>query len=402
MTGRRPPGPAAPFWVEWLRGACRQAIFADRLVRTTYFGLTTTHLLLGAATARAELAAPTLAALVLLAACFHVHIFLMNDVIDLEVDATAPRRADHPLVRGLRGDGVGRRSALAIAWLAAALAALLCFCIGAERNAWLALCAAFLLIGIYNVWGKRCPVPPVTDVIQGLGWWGLVLCGVFVGDPRASLLEIADRTLPMLAFSMGFTVLITGIHGGLRDLVNDVAHGRTNTAIFLGAEPAAIAARSPRPADDTAVASSWTVVVFAYAVLALMFSPSVAFLGEPAHFSSDAARQLAAVAMALLFAANCALLWRVVKPVEARRDAWMSAHSVVLLVPPIVLYLLSALPSPGLAWLVAVLFVAPLCVQARFMKRLLARLDRYDAPLRSERAAAIGRAIDATNQSESR
>jgi len=396
VTRGRTPGPAAPFWVEWLRGACRRAIFADRLVRTTYFGLTTTHLLLGAATTRTELPASTLAALVLFAACLHVHIFLMNDVIDLEIDATQTRRADHPLVRGLRADGgLSRRTALAIAWLAAALAVLLSACIGAGRSAWLALGAAFLLIGIYNVWGKRWPVPPVTDVIQGLGWWGLVLYGVFVAKPGASLAEIADRTLPLLAFSMGFTVLITGIHGGLRDLVNDVAHGRTNTAAFLGAEPAAIASATAGHVDPTAVRSCWRVVCFAYAVLALMFWPSIAFVGEPAHFGGAAAQQLAAAGMALLFAANCALLWWVVKPVEARRDAWMSAHSVVLLAPPVVLYLLSALPSPPLAWLVALSFVAPLGIQTRFMKRLLAFLERYDAPLRSDHPAATGPAVGA-------
>jgi hypothetical protein len=73
----------------------------------------------------------------------------------------------------------------------------------------------------------------------------------------------------------------------------------------------------------------------------------------------------------------------------------MSAHSVVLLAPPVVLYLLSALPSPSLRWLVALLFVVPLCLQARFATRLLASLERSHAPRRSEgRAAVAVEAID--------
>jgi 4-hydroxybenzoate polyprenyltransferase len=384
-------GAAGPLIGRWLRRACRGAIFADRLVRTTYFGLTTTHLLLGAALAAAGISPERLALLVLLAACFHVHIFLMNDVIDLEVDATAPRRANHPLVLGLRGEGVSRRSALAIAWLAALLSALLCAALRASPGAWLALGAAFGLIGVYNVYGKHCPVPPVTDAIQGLGWWGLVWFGALAIAPRISLAEIADRGLPLFAFSMGFTVLITGIHGGLRDLVNDAAHGRTNTALFLGALPSAPGAG----ASDTAVRSSPAVAAYAGAVLVLMFWPCVAFLGDPAHFRSEGTRLWTGVAVALVFAANCALSWRVVKPREPRRDAWMSAHSVVLLSPPLVLYLPSALLPPRLAWLVAGLFVVPLCFQSRFAQRLLARLDREDAPAH-ERQAALGERLDAT------
>ena len=390
MSGRH--GDASPLALLWLGGACRKAIFADQLVRTTYFGLTTTHLLLGAALAGVAIADGTLALLLLVAACFHVHIFLMNDVIDLPVDATAPRRANHPLVRGLRGEGgVSKRSALAAAWLAAALELPLGVALGASPGAWLALGAAFLLIGIYNLYGKRCPVPPVTDVIQGLGWWGLVLFGALAIAPGISLAELADRGLPLLAFSMGFTVLITGIHGGLRDLVNDAAHGRTNTAIFLGGAPAEPGAGS----TDTSVRSSPAVAAFAYAVLSLMFWPSVAFLREPGHFSSDAVRELTSVALALVFAANCALLWRVVKPLEPRRDAWVSAQAVTLLAPPLVLYLPSALLSPRLTCIVAGLFVVPLLLQARFMQSLAARLERERAPARAQRAAVGGR-IDAT------
>ncbi len=379
---RQTPESVSLHVVERLRGACRRAIWADQFVRTSYLGLTTIHLLLGVATTGVELPAPTLAALVFLAACFHVHIFLFNDVIDLEVDATQPRRANYPLVRGLRGEGVSRERALFIAWLAAALAVATAWCIGANRNAWLALAAGFVLIDVYNVWGKRFPVPPVTDAIQGLGWWGLVLFGVFIAAPDTSLREITDRALPLLAYSMGFTMLVTGVHGGLRDLVNDLAHGRINTAIFLGALP------DTSSADATAVQSSWTVVGFAYAVLALMFWPSFGFVAEAAHFASAGWQRTAAVAMVLACIANVILIWHVVKPIEPQRDAWVSADLVVLLVPAPLLYFLSALPPTSLEWLAGLLFTAPLVIQKGFMKRLLAWLDGFDAPLATQRTAA--------------
>jgi hypothetical protein len=84
--------------------------------------------------------------------------------------------------------------------------------------------------------------------------------------------------------------------------------------------------------------------------------------------------------MTLLFLANAVLIWRVVRPLEPRRDAWMSGQSVFLLVPPVVLYLLSAIPPESLEALIAALFLAPLGFQSRFMKRLLAWLDRFEAP----------------------
>jgi 4-hydroxybenzoate polyprenyltransferase len=387
-VSRGTPEPVGPHVIERLRGACRRAIWADQFVRTGYLGLTEIHLLLGVASTGAALSAPRLAALAFLAACFHVHIFLLNDVIDLEVDATQPRRANHPLVRGLRGEGVSRERALVITWLAAALAVATAWWIGANQNAWLSLAAGFVLIDVYNVWGKRFPVPPVTDAIQALGWWGLVLFGVFAASPSESLAQISDRALPLLALSFGFTVLVTGVHGGLRDLVNDLAHGRTNTAIFLGARPDT---SSP---DATAVQSSWAVVGFAFAVLALMFWPSLGFVAEPAHFASAGWQRAAAIVMALIFVANVFLVWRVVKPVEAQRDAWVSADLFGLLLPAPLLYFLSALPPTSLKWLAGLLFAVPLAFQTRFMKSLLAWLDRFGTPLATVRTAAAGHAVE--------
>jgi hypothetical protein len=214
-------------------------------------------------------------------------------------------------------------------------------------------------------------------------------------DPDAGLDAISDRTLPLLAFSMGFTLLITGVHGGLRDLVNDLAHGRTNTSIFLGARPAATVGATP--SDQTAVLSSWGVVAYAYAVLVLMFWPTFDFVGETSHFASGSMQMATAVAMAGIFAANCALIWRVVKPVESRRDAWASGHSVFFLLPAIVLYLLSSIPTPLLKWVVGFLFWAPLAFQARFMSYALNFLDHLAAPLPTANAGRAEHVVDGSD-----
>ena len=40
-----------------------------------------------------------------------------------------------------------------------------------------ALLFAFLGLGVYDLWGKRCAWPLVTDAVQGVGWAALVFVG---------------------------------------------------------------------------------------------------------------------------------------------------------------------------------------------------------------------------------
>jgi hypothetical protein len=325
----------------------------------------------------------------LVAACFHVHISLVNDVIDLEVDATVPRRANNPLVKGLRGEGVSKETAIVIASAGTGGAFLLAFALGAGLYAFLALLAAFLLIGTYNAWGKLCPIPPLTDVVQGLGLWALVLFGVWVADSRV---RFADPSMwPLLSFSMGFTILITGIDGGLRDLVNDMRHRKITTAIFLRARPAGGERGALQLVDGTAVESSQGVAIFSFVVLVLMFGPAAAFVREDAYFPSPAWRWMAMVSTAGVFLANAYLLWRVVKPIEPRRDTWITRHAVVLLLPSLCAYLPSSLLAAEIKWLVALLFFIPLALRSQGVERVLAHLERVGEASGSELGAALER-----------
>jgi hypothetical protein len=87
-------------------------------------------------------------------------------------------------------------------------------------------------MGAYNLWGKRCRFPPLTDAIQGLAWASLAIYAAqaFGAEPNAMTWTVA-------AYVAGFTLLFNGVHGSLRDLRNDFTSGARTTAIFLGARP---------------------------------------------------------------------------------------------------------------------------------------------------------------------
>jgi hypothetical protein len=294
-------------------------------------------------------------------------------VIDLEVDATQPRRADDALVRGLRGEGgLSRRTGLVIALLPVPLAAGITAFLGGGRAAWMALAASFLLIAVYNVWGKRCPVPPLTDFLQSCGWASLALYAAWIVSPTAGWAEIADRLLPLVGLSIGLIVLITGIHGGLRDLVNDRSQGRTNASIFLGAKP--LLPEDPR---SKAVQSSVATVAYSLAWLLVMFLPVFAFL-DPArgHYATPAWHALAAVAVSGLFVANAYLLWQVSRPRQPDRDPWISRQAVVLWIPAFAVYLPSSLLSTDMKWVVLAVLVIPPMFQVKTGRWVLDRLGR--------------------------
>ena len=85
----------------------------------------------------------------------------------------------------------------------------------------------------YNLWGKRCPVPPLTDLVQGIAWGSLAIYAAYVLGAAP-----VPMTWMVAAYAVGYTLFMNGVHGGLRDLVNDVGRGARTTAIFLGARPA--------------------------------------------------------------------------------------------------------------------------------------------------------------------
>jgi hypothetical protein len=87
-------------------------------------------------------------------------------------------------------------------------------------------------VTLYNIFGKRNPFPPITDVIQGIGWGELGLYGAFM-----TLHPLHQLNAAVFVFFALYIMLTNGIHGALRDLVNDSRANMRTTSIVLGARP---------------------------------------------------------------------------------------------------------------------------------------------------------------------
>jgi 4-hydroxybenzoate polyprenyltransferase len=161
----------------------------------------------------------------LVATAFHISVYAFNDVVDLPLDRTQPRRAASPLVQG----AIGVPAVVAIASGAAGLALVGASAGGSEALLWMTLALALLLF--YDGYGKRLAFPPISDALQGVGWAALVFfTAASVGGPN-------DATAWIGAYTVLTIMLLNGVSGSVRDLPNDYRHGARTTAIMLGARP---------------------------------------------------------------------------------------------------------------------------------------------------------------------
>ncbi|NND03990.1 MAG: UbiA family prenyltransferase [Acidimicrobiia bacterium] len=209
-----------------------------RLIRLFSMGATAVYVPLGMATSGARPTWWVVAVAVVLGVSFHLFAFPLNDVVDLPIDRTNARRATDPLVRGLVP--AGTMLVVAVVQLPV-MAALLVLgaAPGPAIAAWLAAVAG---LGIYDLWGKRTPVPVVSDVIQGVGFAALVVAGaLWAAEPT-------PVTWLGAAYVVVYIVQINAVHGGLRDLENDLAHGARTTPILLGCRADAAGAVRISPA----------------------------------------------------------------------------------------------------------------------------------------------------------
>jgi 4-hydroxybenzoate polyprenyltransferase len=202
---------------------------AYRFFRFSAFGATAVLPLLGAGSAEPQLGARRALGLLGVAAAFHAFAYVHNDVCDLELDRTQPLRADYPLVRG----DISPQAALVLA-LACVPTAFVVDSWAVRRDAppgRLYLAAAFALMAAYNRWGKACPFPPLTDLVQGAGWALLIAYGAAAsGRPAPGLTRL------LIAYELLLILMVNGVHGSLRDLGNDRERGARTTAMMLGAE----------------------------------------------------------------------------------------------------------------------------------------------------------------------
>lgn len=276
---------------------------ADRFVRIHYLSFSAMWPLLGATTVHQQLRPSELAALLAVTLGFHVYAMLFNDVIDLPIDRTQPKRQRDPLVRGT----IAPWQAMAIALLQPAATVPLTMWLGGSLRAHAVLGVGFALMAVYNLWGKRCPFPPLTDAVQGLAWGSLAVYGALAvgAEPNAMTWLVA-------AYVAVFTLIVNGVHGPLRDLENDFARGARTTAIFLGARPS----RGSDPLVPSAVA-----IFDALARAALVAVLTVLLVRNDFGYGP-----VAVAVTALVVAAICAFLTKLhARVVHPRGREWEAA-----------------------------------------------------------------------------
>jgi 4-hydroxybenzoate polyprenyltransferase len=139
-------------------------------IRASALGGTLVLPLVGAGSVGATPGPGELAGLLAVGLGFHVFAYVLNDVVDLPLDRTEPRRAEFPLVVGSVAPPVGLAVALGALAVALAIAAAL----DPHPRSLALLVVACAAMAAYDVSGKRLQMPPVTDLVQGIGWAGLL------------------------------------------------------------------------------------------------------------------------------------------------------------------------------------------------------------------------------------
>lgn len=208
--------------------ALRQFLFHVGLfIRFPSLGASVIMALFGAVSV-AAVSGLQITGIVLGAVAFHNFAYILNDLVDLPIDRTEPRRKQFPLVRGL----VAPRSAFLFALLQVPLVFAVTYWLGGNGRAYAVLAAGLGCMTLYDVWGKRLFLPPLTDAAQGIGWGCLALwaAALMPGEPTR-------LTVLLFVYIALFITLINGLHGSLRDLANDYRHGVRSTAVFLGVSP---------------------------------------------------------------------------------------------------------------------------------------------------------------------
>ena len=298
-------------------GLLQLLLAADRLIRLHFLVLTAQLVTFGIAAATVVGAAtpawPELLGIFAVGLAFHVFAYVFNDVIDLPVDRTQPLRAGDPLVRG----DISVQQALLLSLMMIPLAALLSAVMGADWTTQLILIGSFAAMAIYDLWGKRCFCPPLTDLAQGIGWGGLALWAAMLLSHR-----LTPAAWLAFGFGAGYIFLINGVHGGLRDLANDLRTGSRTTAIFFGARPTAKGASMTLGLRSFAIFAQLLLVGLGLAALAILPIPT----------------WLAGLVV-VVEAACFVFLLRVLEP---ERKSWQHdfrIHLILLLIPPLLVFL---------------------------------------------------------------
>jgi len=215
---------------KWLTAIWQRIYSVCLFIRFSALGGTFLLPLLGAGSVPSAMPMNKWLGLLSIALVFHLFAYILNDVIDLPLDRTEPRRADFPLIKGT----LTPRFALAAALAQLPLAVGIVRWMQSNWLAYAALAIAFGGMAVYNLWGKRARFPLLTDFAQGISWASLALFGA-----ASKADEPTSLTMYLCAYLVLLICLANGVHGSLRDLANDFQCGVRSMAIYLGAKPTA-------------------------------------------------------------------------------------------------------------------------------------------------------------------
>src|SRR4051812_40231091 len=196
----------------------------DHLIRYHQLGFVAVWPLLGYACVT-EWSVSPVAFLLVISLCFNTYGVVLNDVVHLHIDSRDPLRVDQWLVRGV----MTPRAGLAVALVQWPLMIAAHFAAGFPAAALPWLLGAVAGQGIYDIFGKRCPVPPLAEACEAAAAFCLVVYGA-----AATGLQLTPPVWPTAATGAGFILLVNAFHGCLRDIDVEIGCAQRTTPIWLG------------------------------------------------------------------------------------------------------------------------------------------------------------------------
>jgi 4-hydroxybenzoate polyprenyltransferase len=164
-----------------------------------------------------------LSILFVVALCYHIFGYVLNDYADIMLDTQSSDLAKKPLVSGL----IPKKHALYLIVFGLVASYVLTLVYFRAFVPLIFLTIAILLGGIYDIYGKR--VPGVSDFIIA----GSLMFAYFFG---ASAVSISFTTLVYIVGGLIFiaVVFVNVVEGGLKDVDHDFLTGGKTLAILLG------------------------------------------------------------------------------------------------------------------------------------------------------------------------
>lgn len=330
----------------------------DQFVRLHQLGFVAVWPLLGLA-AVTDWSPMTVAGLLTVSLFFNTYGVLLDDAMHLDVDRRDPLRANRWLVRGT----VTQRQALAVALVQLPLMVGAHFAAGFTVGALPCLLGAVVGQGVYDLYGKRCRVPPLMEAAEAAAALLLVVYGAMATGSATNLLVWLTA-----GAGAAFILLVNAFHGSLRDIAFEIACHQRTTPIWLGC----------RGVQDGAVHISTAMSAYAGVWQVALIGLSLAVISQAG--SPDDRSRLAVIAAGVAALGNAGLfvlLHRVRKPAW---DVLMRLH-VTILVLPLMLAFTPRL-GPSRAGLLLLVYFAPTLLTAHYW------LDRTRGRVAGSRAAS--------------